>query len=261
MRRALIRLYPAAWRERYGDELEALMMDLPAGWRGDFNVFKGALGMRLRYQSWMKIVSTSVVAGALLGFLGSYLMQTQFRAVAVLQIAPAQIGGSPDPTLLQRLNEQIQQLQSNVESRQSLTRLIVDKRLDLYPAERRTEPLESVVDTMRESIRVIINPRPLRNNKGAEVFTISFTYPDPGKAQTTVNALITRFIAGGTTLQAQGGLPNPLYLDVLDPPQIAKQPFSPKRSTFGIAGGLAGLILAFITLLIRRLRPHSLQPA
>jgi len=259
MRHALIRLYPAAWRERYGEELEALMTDLPAGWRGNLDVFKEALGMRLRYQSWMKIVPGFVIVGALVGFLGSYLVTTQFMAKAVLQITPVQISDKSDPTLPQRLDEEIARLQSAVTSRHSLAGLIADERLDLYVAERRTEPLEDVEDMMRATIHVAINPRPF--GKGAQIFTISFKYPDPKKAQDTVNALITRFIAESTTQKAQGGLPATIYLDVLDPPQIPKQPFFPKRSVFAIAGGLAGLFLGFITFFIRRVRPRHLQPA
>lgn len=255
MRRALIRLYPAVWRKRYGEELEALMMDLPSGWRGDLDVFKEALGMRLRYQSWMKIVPAFVVVGALIGLGVSYLVTTQFESVAVLQITPARSSESPDNTLAQRLDEEIAQIQSNVESRTSLASLMVDKRLDLYPAERRTEPLEDVEDTMRASIRVVIRPSPL--HKGAQIFTISFYYPDPAKAQATVNALITRFIAWPEST----AVPATAYLDVLDQPQIPKHPFFPKRSAFAIAGGLAGLILGCFMILIRRLRPRSLQPA
>lgn len=32
--RFLVRLYPANWRERYGEEFEALLEDAPPGWAG-----------------------------------------------------------------------------------------------------------------------------------------------------------------------------------------------------------------------------------
>jgi len=41
--RALIRLYPRAWRERYRDELEALLAERGAGWRDVVDLIRGCL--------------------------------------------------------------------------------------------------------------------------------------------------------------------------------------------------------------------------
>lgn len=50
---ALLALYPAAWRRRYGDELDALIVDMhadgrDAGWKVRGDVFRGAARERLR---------------------------------------------------------------------------------------------------------------------------------------------------------------------------------------------------------------------
>jgi len=58
--RWLIRLYPRAWRERYGAELEALMEDSPRGWRDLLDVAATGLGLRLR-------ACAPLLVGALLG--------------------------------------------------------------------------------------------------------------------------------------------------------------------------------------------------
>jgi LPS O-antigen subunit length determinant protein (WzzB/FepE family) len=250
MRRALIRLYPAAWRARYGAEFEALLFDLPAGWRGNLDVFKGAVAMRLKYESWRGIVLGLMLAGVLSGLLGSYLIPTQWRSTAVLQITARRMG---DPGL----NEVIQQIQSQVTSRQSLRNLIRDPRLDLYPVERRSQPLEDVEDEMRANVRFQIVPAAKRN--GAQIFTITFTYSDPKKAQDTVNGLITRFIAESI------GIPAGFYLETLDPPSLPRQPYAPKRSAFMIAGGVGGLVVAAFVILSRRRRTgaagQGLEPA
>jgi hypothetical protein len=44
--RLLARLYPARWRERYGDEFDALIEDSRATWRSTFDVLRGALILR-----------------------------------------------------------------------------------------------------------------------------------------------------------------------------------------------------------------------
>lgn len=45
--RLLTRLYPAAWRERYGEEFEALLQNGRGGLRTSANVFWSALGERI----------------------------------------------------------------------------------------------------------------------------------------------------------------------------------------------------------------------
>ena len=46
--RALVALYPEAWRERYGDEMIALLEDDPPGMRGLASLLAGAAGAHLR---------------------------------------------------------------------------------------------------------------------------------------------------------------------------------------------------------------------
>ncbi len=45
--RLIVRLYPRAWRQRYGDELEALIEDAGPGWRVAVDVARGAAMMHL----------------------------------------------------------------------------------------------------------------------------------------------------------------------------------------------------------------------
>ncbi len=47
---ALVRLYPRAWRERYGDELAALLEDQPATLLDRFDLIRGAVDARLHPQ-------------------------------------------------------------------------------------------------------------------------------------------------------------------------------------------------------------------
>lgn len=47
---ALLRLYPRAWRDRYGDELEALLEEQPPTLADHFDLIRGALDARLHPQ-------------------------------------------------------------------------------------------------------------------------------------------------------------------------------------------------------------------
>ena len=68
----LIRMYPSAWRCRYGSELEALIEDSNAGWRDGFDVLKGAVSMQS--VRWPVIVGGCAVLGAVGGFAASFLL-------------------------------------------------------------------------------------------------------------------------------------------------------------------------------------------
>lgn len=257
MRRLLIRLYPAAWRERYGEELEALMADAPGGWRADLDLLWGAMAMRLRVQrAWVTLMALLAV-GAFGGMGVSYLFTPMWEARAVMQCTPARFRTDGNPT--SRIDEFVEKAKSDVMSRTSLAEMMTDPRLDLYRNERRTMPLEDVVDIMRESVRVTIASAPNRK-PGAVVFVISFRYPDARKAVDTINAFIGKF--ENASLQTSGA--DTVYYAVLDRPALPKRPMFPKRASFVVTGAVAGLILAIATLFIRRrILPcgPGLQPA
>jgi LPS O-antigen subunit length determinant protein (WzzB/FepE family) len=240
MRRLLIRLYPAAWRQRYGDELEALMADAPGGMSAYFDLIKGAITMRWNALPAWTMLSGLLIAGGLAGLSLSYLIPQKWEARAALQITP--VSASHVSWLLAQLM-----------SRASLTTLVLDPKLDLYRAERRTQPLESVIDEFRRNTHLSVLPeRKLKSQ--AQVFTIGFTDSDPEKAVAVTNALISRLLRIETSLTAKEKDRALFYLDVLDPPRVPKQPSAPKRAVFALLGLLAGLI---VFVLVRICRPTS----
>lgn len=82
MRRHLIRLYPAVWRERYGDEFEAVLDERPIGPFDVADIVLGAIDARLRLRGRRAITTTgrgtsmslriggiaAIAAGAVWGF-------------------------------------------------------------------------------------------------------------------------------------------------------------------------------------------------
>lgn len=82
MRRRLIRLYPARWRDRYGDEFEALLEERPLGPFDVADIVLGAIDARLRLRGRSAVLTqargftmslriggiAAIAAGALWGF-------------------------------------------------------------------------------------------------------------------------------------------------------------------------------------------------
>ena len=70
---------------------------------------------------------------------------------------------------------------------------------DLYPSERRSQPLSYVVDKMRESTTVgalagDIGAGGGPNKNNVIAIKMDFDYPDPGKAQAVMQAYVTQFM-------------------------------------------------------------------
>jgi len=57
--RALIRLYPGGWRQRYGEEFEAMLEDQPSSFRVLSNVLSAGLAQRLEYQTKRLVLATN----------------------------------------------------------------------------------------------------------------------------------------------------------------------------------------------------------
>jgi hypothetical protein len=174
------RLYPAAWRQRYGDEFEALLEDKPPTLFCLFDLIKGATKMQLSVPTFPKLALLLSVAGLLAGWGVSFLVTPSYVSQATLQFAP-KFGSSPA-----ELPPEVLAMQQQILSRTSLSAIIADPRLDLYRSERSRQPLEDVIETMRRDLH--FSPAGT-----SATFTISFSYRDPKKAHDTVHTLIANF--------------------------------------------------------------------
>jgi hypothetical protein len=115
--RNLIRLYPANWRERYGDEFEALLEDSSPGWSAVFDLLKGAVKMQSNVRSFPKLAGGLAVAGMLAGLAISFLVSPRYISQAALQVTSGPGGSLPfNPA------ERLMQMQQEILSRTSLSR-------------------------------------------------------------------------------------------------------------------------------------------
>ena len=166
--RFLARLYPAAWRRRYGAEFDALLEDEPSSWRSLVNVLLGAFRMQLTNWNFVKIVIATAVFGALAGTVGSFAIPKVYQSRAVIRMA-----GSSDPRVLA---EEMIAVQQQTLSRASLTRIMLS--LDVDPRGQAPSEIQGTIETMRKHIQVMVS-------HPSSAFVVAFADPDPSKAAQT----------------------------------------------------------------------------
>jgi hypothetical protein len=291
--RFAIRLYPASWRARYGEEFHALVEDSAASFSAVFDLMKGAIKMHLTLPSFPKLALLLSVTGLLAGWGSSFLVAPTYISQATLQLA-TKPGSTPADLRLD-----FNAMQQEILSRTSLRFIIEDWPLDLYPNERSREPLEDVIETMRtKDLQIALAGA----GPTSAAFTISFSYHDPVKAHDTVQAVIKAFQqqniahqsapayvkrprtydqvdrmeARIAALEKRLGIPptppEPLdqlvpasegtNLDVIDPPTLPTRPAKPNRAIFAFRGFGAGFLAALIAVIFRRpVRPAIPFPA
>jgi hypothetical protein len=290
----LIRLYPANWRARYGEEFQALIEDSSPGWPGILDLLKGAIRMHLSIPAFPKLALMLSITGLLAGLAVSFVVDPRFVSTATMAFIP------PSPTEVHRnVNDVFLELQTEILSRTSLSSVIEDPRLELYMSERARSPLEDVIEKMRQDLQI---SRDAPANPGGDYlpFHITFAYADRLKAQQTVQALITKFQDANLTsqrMQAQARRANAsdqvyrleariaalekrlgvapeghepdfssnriagVNLDVMDPPSLPASPVYPDRVRFMSIGFGAGIAVAMVIAIFRRRPPPIPFPA
>jgi LPS O-antigen subunit length determinant protein (WzzB/FepE family) len=291
--RCLIRLYPASWHARYGEELEALLEDCHASLPDKFDLLKGALKMQLTLPTFPKLAIALSVVGMLAGLGASFLVTPRYVSTATLQLGDSFGSANADDP-----GQQVSQIANEVLSRTSLSATIQDPRLDLYQRDRSHIPLEDVIENMRRD--VLIRPLP-SSGQQYFAFMISFTYSDRIKAQSTVQAMVTKFLDSNilhqrirldgarrlrsgdqisrleeriAILERRLGVESPgsdsddesswreaHNLSVLDPPSLPVEPLYPNSSYFMATGAGIGFAGACVIAVFRRKAPPTPFPA
>ena len=235
-------LYPAAWRERYGGELDALVEDIQPQWEDLFNVLLGALRMQMTTWNYLKILAAVTLAGALAAGVLAFRTPDRYVSTAVMRITPAD---SDRQKALDRLAE----LQQEVLSRTSLAHIIQQPALNLYPEDRKRMPLEDVVENMRKALRFQVMQA---WGGGVPAFLISFEYPDKFKAQAVVRELLSSFFRQNKLERGDQGPSAVVNLVILDPPNLPQRRLGPNRPMMVAMGLLRGAVLGLLVVLMWR---------
>jgi hypothetical protein len=239
--RWMIRLYPASWRARYSDEMEALLSDTGADARVVGDLARGGMRMQLRAWPFPLLAMALGVAGLLVGAGIAFLLPNVYMSRATLLAEGPQSSAS--------VVAEMMRLQVAVLSRGRLAQII--EHADLYQNERKTEPLEDVIETMRANTHIDFAAR--SGGQAATAFMIQFEYRDRIKAQQAVTALVAAFQreAAAKRSEAMAGLPGE-KMAVLDFPSLPSRPVSPTRLVIFLSGFLGGVIVAGIVRVFAR---------
>jgi capsular polysaccharide biosynthesis protein len=227
---ALISLYPKAWRERYENEFRALLDEVPPTWRTLFDVFGGALKMQIKIWSPWKIVATFALAGLLAGGMSMMWIPRKYVSTSTINLSVGE----------DIVSSQIQL----IESRGSLTPLIVKE--NLYAKERKTQPLEDLVEQMRQK-DIMIRAVPT-GNRASSVYEVSFMASDAATAQRITQKLAAELLA------ANAGT-------VLDPANLPTQAINPRPSRILILGLISGIVIGSLVALFSGLKVWKLATA
>lgn len=132
--------------------------------------------------------------GVVVSICVALMLPNVYTSKATMQITPPQISENMvQTTISNSLNERIQQMETELLSRTSLSQIINDPHLQLYKEEQKTKPLEDVIEGMKNDIKITLIALPGAAGKRASAFDISFSYYDRFKAQQTVQMLMDKF--------------------------------------------------------------------
>jgi|HubBroStandDraft_2_1064218.scaffolds.fasta_scaffold98808_1 uncharacterized protein involved in exopolysaccharide biosynthesis len=248
-------LYPKRWRNRYGDEFEALIEDARGDWRSLQDVMKGAVKMQFSCWGFGKIAAITVLAGAAIAAVIAYRIPNEYESRATLRISAfhrvsyfhqPEFLPETDPVTNQHLGElTIRRIIASVESFENLGQIIND--FDLYGVRWSAPPVD-VMERMKHAI--VVAPSGDREPS----FTVRFEYPDRLKAQRVMQELLSRVIESNLHL----AIKDPgSRVEILAPPTLPRFPVSPNRLAITGEGSLAGLCGGILLSLVMRMRRNS----
>jgi len=251
--RFFVRLYPAQWRQRYGEEFETLIEDSSPGWRTTFDVVKGAIRMQLHVPSFPKLALLLSLAGVM-GGLGLSMVVTPFYlATAEMQLSYA----ASSPGVRPNLNYRVFEMEEGVLSHSNISAII--QRFDLYNKERSHIDSGEAIERMRQrDIRITVDS----SGPDHVTFRISFTYPDRMKASYTVQALVAKFAEVNQRIEASARAAGTgTNLVVIEAPSTPTKAMYPDRVVFAALGFGAGFATAIVIAVLRRRPPAIPFPA
>jgi uncharacterized protein involved in exopolysaccharide biosynthesis len=258
--RFLARLYPSTWRQRYGDEFDALLEDTKPKPRDAFDILWGAFKMQTTTWTFGRITLACALIGVLAAAAISLALPDRYVSEAKIRIVPEQISESGASAATNQLMwDRLLSIDQEIRSRQSLVSIIQE--YNLYPRERTRMHLYEVVEMMHKDI--VIAPLVPANspNRFIPAFEVEFNYPDALVAQQVTADLMSRFIDASLRENATYRSLNPMRLEPLDTASLPIGPAWPNRVTIAelglFAGLLAGLTLAIV---IRSRRRTTICP-
>jgi hypothetical protein len=223
------RIYPRAWRERYGSEFEAMLEDLPEQglhWKTVWDISKGAIAMRAtqRPVKLMKMTAIFAMAGLIAGAGIAFAIPDSFLSVSLIGV---------DKSIDDQVLSGGIQRTMNDELMQSLV-----SKYGLYRGS------TNAVDLLKKDFRVSAIKR---RHSGNGFFYVGVHHANPETAR-RISLEVTEAIQKGHA-----------GLSILDAPPRPHDPVFPNRRNIAIVGCTAGAVMGLILALWRKryARPTS----
>ncbi|HLK62548.1 MAG TPA: GNVR domain-containing protein [Bryobacteraceae bacterium] len=161
------------------------------------------IDMARRYRSW---IVGPMFLGLVVSVVAGFLQPDTYISYAVMRISPPRVPEKLIPSVLNnaQLAERVDQLKTEILSRNNLVDIIQKPSLDLYKSQRAKLPMEDVVQTMKNRDIQITPLRAGSDGRLASAFQISFRYTDKYKASSVVRELVSRFESLNITVLQQG---------------------------------------------------------
>jgi polysaccharide chain length determinant protein (PEP-CTERM system associated) len=141
-------------------------------------------------RKWLAIVPFVIIAAATFAY--TQYLPNEYRSFARVQVVPQQVPTDyVQPTVTSTLNDRLQAMSDQIQSRTRLERLMLE--FNLYQEERQTMLMEDVVALMRRNVSVQI-PR-TRGRTQPTSFTVGFTSDNPRAAMQVTERLAGMFVA------------------------------------------------------------------
>jgi polysaccharide biosynthesis transport protein len=151
-----------------------------------------------RHRGWIFGPLLLILAGTVVGV---YLMPDTYVSQATVKVQAQQVPvNMVQAAVNQEMTDRITSMSQTILSRTTLA--IIINNFGLYPRERKSMPIEDVVETMRRKVQIL--PVSSMGGPGHEVpaFAIQYAYEDRFQAQRVVSDLVSRFIDESTTSRA-----------------------------------------------------------
>ena len=173
------------------------------------------IDMLRRYRSW---IIGPMFAGLVVSVVVAFVWPDTYVSQAVMRITPQQVSERLLPAVINtQMVDRIGQMQTEILSRSSISQIIQKPSLNLFERRRQREPLEDIIQDMRNRyIKIGVMADPAQGegeHRYASAFSIQFSYSDRYKAQAVVNELVARFLDQNVNVQRNKAVLTENFLD------------------------------------------------
>jgi polysaccharide chain length determinant protein (PEP-CTERM system associated) len=161
------------------------------------------IDMLRRHRSW--IVGPTYL-GLVIAVVVAFFRPDTFESSAIMRITPQTISERVVPeTIDLQMSQVLEGLRTKILSRTSLTTLISNPKLKLYPQLVKNQTTEDAVAQMQKDVSIspwAVASAESATGRGQGAFIIRFRYPNKYKARDVVEELVSEFTSQDVTLQS-----------------------------------------------------------